>query len=209
MEITPRFEGVSGTFDMGTGRLTCVPYSKYDEVLLCFKEKMNIPFAKIRLYDSGLLVDAKATYDDAAALGNEITRRWNAFSDIAGGSGKDIPLPAFPVMLRKMWSGAEVQTWIDENIAQPVLAVKSEQTGKQADAERAAFEKGALVALGLLNRIHDKPDMVSDVIRELGLEGRDCRDLDDFDKLNLRKVVDEGRGVSLLGLEVDEKDNIQ
>lgn len=25
-------------------------------------------------------------------------------------------LPKFPVMLRKMWSGSEVQEWIDDNI---------------------------------------------------------------------------------------------
>lgn len=39
-------------------------------------------------------------------------------------------IPKFPTMLRKMWSGAEVQQWIDENIA-PLLEATPAFTGAE------------------------------------------------------------------------------
>lgn len=39
-------------------------------------------------------------------------------------------IPKFPTMLRKMWSGAEVQQWIDENIA-PLLEATPTSTGAE------------------------------------------------------------------------------
>ncbi len=78
MEIGVKMDGVTGNFDTSTGTLTCVHYQKYDDVILCFKEKANIPFAQIKLFDSGLLKDAKSTYEDACKLGDEIARRWNS-----------------------------------------------------------------------------------------------------------------------------------
>ena len=83
MEINVVMEGVSGAFDTSTGRLVCVPSPKYAEVELCFAERMNIPFAKIKLHDRDRYVDAKAVFDDAAALGALIAERWNAAIDTA------------------------------------------------------------------------------------------------------------------------------
>jgi hypothetical protein len=34
-------------------------------------------------------------------------------------------IPGFPTMLRKMWSGGEVQQWIDENAAPVVAAMQA------------------------------------------------------------------------------------
>ncbi len=79
MEITPRIEGVTGTFDTERGRLVCVPMPKHAEVLLCLVERMNIPFAQIRLHSEDRYSDAKAVLPDATALGNEIVQRWNDY----------------------------------------------------------------------------------------------------------------------------------
>jgi crotonobetainyl-CoA:carnitine CoA-transferase CaiB-like acyl-CoA transferase len=76
-EINVQMQGVSGSFDTQSGKLTCVSSEKHAEVLLCFKESMNIPFAKIELYDSDRFADAKATFQDAKHLGEEIESRWN------------------------------------------------------------------------------------------------------------------------------------
>lgn len=77
--INHRIEFVTGPFDMGTGKLICVPQPKYGEVLLCFADKMNIPFAQIKLHTADRLVDAEAVLDDATRLGQEIAKRWNAY----------------------------------------------------------------------------------------------------------------------------------
>jgi len=76
-EINHRFEHVNGPFDMETGKLVCVPSSKYNDVNLCFRANMHIPFARILLYSSELWVDAKAVFEDASRLGDEIVKRWN------------------------------------------------------------------------------------------------------------------------------------
>jgi hypothetical protein len=36
--------------------------------------------------------------------------------------GNAFPVPRFPTMLRKMWSGGEVQRWFDENVQLEVAA---------------------------------------------------------------------------------------
>lgn len=77
MEITPRIDGVTGSFDTDTGRLVCVSMPKHAEVMLCFAEGMNIPFASIKLHSEDLFKDAMAVLDDATLLGEEIARRWN------------------------------------------------------------------------------------------------------------------------------------
>lgn len=77
MEINQRFRFVEGAFDTVPGEIKCVVSRKHLEVELCFSAGMNIPFAQIKLYSSGLHKDAEATYDDAVNLGNEIARRWN------------------------------------------------------------------------------------------------------------------------------------
>lgn len=76
--ITPRIEGVTGDFDMATGKLVCVKHRKYGCVELCFAEGWNIPFARIRLHTRDLARESGAVFDDACRLGDEIARRWNA-----------------------------------------------------------------------------------------------------------------------------------
>jgi len=84
MEIKPIMEFVSGTFDTTKCEMVCVPRFKYSTVELgikCDSGSMIVPIAEIKLYDSDLYKDAKATYDDAKAFGEEIARRWNEFND--------------------------------------------------------------------------------------------------------------------------------
>jgi hypothetical protein len=78
-QIFVKREFVEGEFETETGKLICVPSEKYATVELCFRTKnMHVPFASIKLYGSNRLVDAKATFDDAEALGEEICKRWNS-----------------------------------------------------------------------------------------------------------------------------------
>jgi hypothetical protein len=79
MEIFPRLDGVDGTFNTDTGQLQCVPYPKYAEVLLCFAERANIPFARIKLHSEDRYQTALAVLPDAVQLGDEITKRWNEY----------------------------------------------------------------------------------------------------------------------------------
>lgn len=81
MQINQKFRFVEGAFDTVPGEIKCVVSQKYLEVELCFSAGMNIPFAQIKLYSSGLRRDAEATYDDAVNLGKEIARRWNECPD--------------------------------------------------------------------------------------------------------------------------------
>lgn len=80
-EIDMKFEFVEGTFDMNTDKLVCVSRDKYKDVHLCFKSNMNVVFAKIKLYDSGLYKDKKEIFEDAVRLGKEIVKRWNLQSE--------------------------------------------------------------------------------------------------------------------------------
>jgi hypothetical protein len=75
MEIKQGFEFVTGNFETTTGELICVCNKKYNSVDLCFKENMNISFAKIRLHSRDTLKNAEAVFESAACLGNEIARR--------------------------------------------------------------------------------------------------------------------------------------
>lgn len=84
MEITPKFKFVEGSFDTKTNKMLCIASDNHGTVELCFKEEgcgWNIPFAEIKLYDSELYKDFKATMSDAKALGDEIARRWNECND--------------------------------------------------------------------------------------------------------------------------------
>ena len=67
---------------MATGKLICVKSRKYTEVELCFNEGMNIPFAKIKLYDKDLFVEASPVFDSASRLGKEIAKRWNEHEEL-------------------------------------------------------------------------------------------------------------------------------
>lgn len=59
------------------------------------------------------------------------------------------------------------------------------------------WEQGVLMALSVLN-----PSMCADVLNELGIDEIDCRQLDDFDKTNLRLIVEaSGNELKLYGLE--------
>ena len=80
MEITPKFKFVDGSFETLTNKMLCLASDNHGTVKLCFKEEdcgWNIPFAEIKLYDSNLYKDFKATLPDARKLGDEISRRWN------------------------------------------------------------------------------------------------------------------------------------
>lgn len=84
MEITPRFKFVEGSFDTKTNKMLCIASDNHGTIELCFKEEgcgWNIPFGEIKIYDSNLYVDFKATMEDAKKLGNEIARRWNECQD--------------------------------------------------------------------------------------------------------------------------------
>ena len=81
MEIKPKFEFVTGSFNTDDCEMVCVPRWKYASVDLCIKSdngNWNIPVGEIKLYDSEKFVDARETFEDAEAFGTEIARRWNA-----------------------------------------------------------------------------------------------------------------------------------
>jgi hypothetical protein len=80
--IQHRFDNVTGDFDMATGKLVAVKRPKYGEVMLCFAEGWNIPFATIKLHSRDLARDADAVFDSASRLGDEIARRWNEAANI-------------------------------------------------------------------------------------------------------------------------------
>lgn len=84
MDITPKFKFVEGSFNTKTNRMLVIASDNHGTVELCFKEEdcgWNIPFAEIKLFDSGLYKDFKATMEDARKLGEEIARRWNECAD--------------------------------------------------------------------------------------------------------------------------------
>lgn len=82
MEITPKIQFVSGSFDTKECSLVLVPSDNHGEISLCVKEPgcgWNIPIGEIKLYSSELYVDFKETYEDACKFGKEICRRFNEF----------------------------------------------------------------------------------------------------------------------------------
>lgn len=82
MEITPKFQFVSGSFDTKDVSLVLVPSENHGKIELCVKELgcgWNIPIGEIILYSSDRYVDFKETYDDAVKFGEEICRRFNEF----------------------------------------------------------------------------------------------------------------------------------
>ncbi len=79
MQINLLIQDVEGSFDTEKGKLVCVPMPKHAQVLLCFAEQMNIPFAKIKLHSADRYKDAMQVLPDAAALGDEIAQRWNDY----------------------------------------------------------------------------------------------------------------------------------
>ena len=85
--IIQKIDFVDGLFDTETGNLVCVKNKKYGDVLLCWEESMNIPVAKIKLHSLDLMSDANAVFEDAAAFGDEMARRWN----MAANTGTGIP----------------------------------------------------------------------------------------------------------------------
>ncbi len=64
------------------------------------------------------------------------------------------------------------------------------------------FNAGVLIAASTLQAQHDQPTMASDMLRDMGLNGYDCKPLDltDFDKQNLRKICRWGNGLKLKGI---------
>ncbi len=50
------------------------------------------------------------------------------------------------------------------------------------------YERGALMAISLIVRMHDVPVVAADVLNGMGLTTIDCSDLDEFDRAPLRKV---------------------
>ncbi len=69
---------------------------------------------------------------------------------------------------------------------------------RQKAQEEAALE-GFFYAVGLFNRLHDKPALCAGVIKEAYLETVDCKDFDEFEKEQLR-IINKEPGMGLLGL---------
>lgn len=84
MEITPKLRYVEGSFDTRNCKMLCIASDNHGTVELCVNEpgsNWNIPIGEIKLYNSGLYVDFKATMPDAKKLGDEISRRFNEFPE--------------------------------------------------------------------------------------------------------------------------------
>ena len=61
------------------------------------------------------------------------------------------------------------------------------------------FNEGVLDAASILVATHDQPTMAATILREAGLQDADCSSMDEFDKVNLRKIQGEN-GIALRGL---------
>lgn len=61
------------------------------------------------------------------------------------------------------------------------------------------FQEGALVAIGILFKIHDAGVQCADLIKEMQLDGIDCSGMDDYDKENL-KALNHYENAGLKGL---------
>ena len=61
------------------------------------------------------------------------------------------------------------------------------------------FQIGFLTAVSLMNTLADQPTLCADVIREADFEGANCFLLDEFDKEQMRIIVDQ-TGIILEGL---------
>lgn len=61
-------------------------------------------------------------------------RKWLTSAAALFANTKPKPAYQFPTHLRKMWSGTEVQRWIDENIPKPVTREASEQQENAEDS---------------------------------------------------------------------------
>lgn len=84
----------------------------------------------------------------------EITQFGRHVEGLLEGSRLTVEPPSFPVSLRKMWSGSEVQEWLNENVRRPALYIfvspqepteaQAESMGAQGamatEAERLRFE---------------------------------------------------------------------
>ena len=94
MEITPKFNFVSGSFDTDEVSMLCIPQKNHGTVELCIKEKdcgWNIPVGKIKLHSNDLYKDFAETFEDASNLGHEIARRWNEHEEWVDASSERLP----------------------------------------------------------------------------------------------------------------------
>lgn len=96
MQLTLRIDGVTtdGTDKVEELELLCISKKRYGQVELCFRGGgFNIPFAKIKLYDSSRAIDADATFESAKFLGEEICRRWNLQNEKTAEAVDDVRIP--------------------------------------------------------------------------------------------------------------------
>ena len=61
------------------------------------------------------------------------------------------------------------------------------------------FNKGILVSVALLSRMHGLGIELYDLLNDCGLKDADCAELDEFDKIQLRKL-NKQEGLQLKGL---------
>jgi hypothetical protein len=78
MKIPYISDCVSGTTPLDELQLVCVPKAKYSEVGISIKtDSWSLPIGKIKLFDTDLLKDAKATFEQASVLGEAIVDAFN------------------------------------------------------------------------------------------------------------------------------------
>ena len=75
-ELVHKFDFVNGTMDIEDIEIISVCSRKNARVDLCIKANLNIPFARIILYDKNSFLNAIDCLDSAESLGKEIERRW-------------------------------------------------------------------------------------------------------------------------------------
>lgn len=96
MQLTLRIDGITtdGTDKVEELELLCISKERLGSVELCFRGGgWNIPFAKIKLYDSNRAIDADATFESAKFLGEEICRRWNLQNEKIGEAINCVRIP--------------------------------------------------------------------------------------------------------------------
>jgi hypothetical protein len=81
--ISQKFQYVNGNTTLAELDTKSVANKKYYRVSLCLDAGMYIPFAEIKLFDTGKFVDAMACFESASQLGAAIEAAWKEWKKTA------------------------------------------------------------------------------------------------------------------------------
>ncbi len=80
----------------------------------------------------------------------------------------------------------------------------SEYLESKGKADKDMFEKGFFTALATMNEGYDMPSVASDIIKNCGYGNYNCKNLDGFEKKQLR-IINKEKDINLKGLKQEPK----